>query len=103
MSLMFIYLAHSMQPKTPVTDMRPYKVFGISGLIAVALFLILTSFVGLVNIPGLSGISTVIDMPIAIAVALCVATAPAAIVFIRANKKKSQHGTRSCQLPQGLN
>ena len=88
MSLMFIYLAHSMQPKTPVTDMRPYKVFGISGVIAVVLFLVLTSFVGLVNIPGLSGISTIIDMPVAIAVALCVATAPAAIVFIRANKRK---------------
>ena len=26
---LFIYLAHSMQPKTPMVEMRPYKIFGI--------------------------------------------------------------------------
>ncbi len=28
LSVVFVYLAHSMQPKTPMTEMRPYKVFG---------------------------------------------------------------------------
>src|SRR4030066_1599493 len=88
MSLMFIYMAHSMQPKTPLTDMRPYKVFGVSSIIAVMLFLLLTSFMGVINIPLLTGISTIIDLPLAIAIALVVATGPAAIVFIRLNRRK---------------
>ncbi len=88
LSLMFIYLAHSMQPKTPITDMRPYKVYGICGAIAIVVFLILTSFVGMVNLPFMSGIQTIIDMPIAISIALVIATAPAAVVYIRLNKKK---------------
>jgi flagellar protein FlaJ len=88
LSLMFIYLAHSMQPKTPVTDMRPYKVFGVCSVIAIILFMLLTGFVGTVTIPVLSGLSTIIDMPIAISIALCVATAPAAIVYMRLNKRK---------------
>ena len=89
LSMMFIWMAHNMQPKTPVTDMRPYKMFGMCGAVAIVLFLVLTSFVGLVQIPVLSGISSVIDMPIAISIALCVATAPAAIVYIRINKIKT--------------
>jgi flagellar protein FlaJ len=88
MSLMFIYLAHSMQPKTPITDMRPYKVFGVCSILAVIIFLLLTSFVGTVSIPLLTGLQTVIDMPVAIAIALCVATAPAAVVYMRLNKRK---------------
>ena len=88
LSLMFIYLAHSMQPKTPVTDMRPYKIFGLCSIVAIILFLVLTSFVGTVSIPALAGIQTVIDMPVAIAIALCVATAPAAIVHMKLNKQK---------------
>ena len=88
LSMMFIYLAHSMQPKTPVTDMRPYKVFGVCSVFAIVLFLVLTSFVGAVNIPVLTGLQTVIDMPVAIAISLCVATAPAAIVYMRLNSKK---------------
>jgi flagellar protein FlaJ len=89
LSLMFIWMAHSMQPKTPLTDMRPYKVFGICSMIAAGLFLLLTSFMGAVNIPLISGISTIIDLPLAIAIALCVATGPAAIVYIRLNKRKT--------------
>jgi flagellar protein FlaJ len=88
LSLMFIYLAHSMQPKTPVTDMRPYKVFGVCSVIAIVIFLLLTGFVGTVTIPVLSGLSTIIDMPVAISIALCVATAPAAIVYMRLNKRR---------------
>lgn len=88
LSLMFIYLAHSMQPKTPVTDMRPYKVFGICAVIGIVVFMLLTNFVGAASIPAISALQTVIDMPVAIAVALCIATAPAAMVYIRLNRKK---------------
>ena len=88
LSMLFVYMAHSMQPKTPVTDLRPYKVFGVCSIVAIVLFLVLTSFVGFVNIPFLTGLQTVIDMPLAISIALCVATAPAAIVYMRLNKIK---------------
>ena len=88
LSMMFIYLAHSMQPKTPITDMRPYKVYGICGVIAIVVFLIITSFVGMVDLPFMAGIQTIIDMPVAITIALFIATAPAAIVYMRLNKKK---------------
>jgi flagellar protein FlaJ len=88
LSLMFIYLAHSMQPKTPITDMRPYKVFGVCSVIALVLFMLLTGFVGTVTIPVLSGLSTIIDMPVAISIALFVATAPAAVVYMKLNKRK---------------
>ena len=90
LSIMFIYLAHSMQPKTPITEMRPYKVFGVCSIIAVAILMVLTNFMGLISIPAITAIQTVIDMPTAIAIALVVATAPAAIVHIKlANKKAS--------------
>jgi flagellar protein FlaJ len=88
LSMLFIWMAHTMQPKTPVSDLRPYKVFGVCGIIAIVLFLVLTSFVGTVSIPFLAGLQTVIDMPVAISIALVVATAPAAIVYMRLNKIK---------------
>ncbi len=88
LSMMFIYLAHSMQPKTPITDMRPYKIFGICGVIGIVVFLILTSFVGMVDLPFMAGIQTIVDMPVAISIALFIATAPAAVVYMRLNKKK---------------
>ena len=89
LSLMFIYLAHSMQPRTPVVDNRPYKVFGICGIIALALFLLLTSFMGFVQIPFLSSLQTIIDFPVAVAIALFVATAPAAVVHSKLSTKKA--------------
>jgi flagellar protein FlaJ len=89
LSLMFIYLAHSMQPKTPITDMRPYKVYGICGVIGVIIFLVLTNFMGAVNIPFISGIQTIIDLPVAITIALFVATFPAAVVHMKIAKQKS--------------
>ena len=87
LSMMFIWMAHNMQPKTPITDMYPYKIYGICGVVAVILFLVLTDFMGYVPIPLLAGISTIIDLPIAISIALCVATAPAAIVYMKLNKR----------------
>lgn len=89
LSMMFIYLAHSMQPKTPLVDMRPYKVFGICGAIGLPLFLILTNFMGLTAIPFITSIQTVIDLPVAIALALFVSTAPAAFVHMRLSRRKA--------------
>jgi flagellar protein FlaJ len=89
LSLLFIYLAHSMQPKTPITEMRPYKVFGLCGVIGVTLFMLLTSFMGYIEVPFFSSLQTVIDLPIAIAIALFVTTAPAAVVYSKISKKKA--------------
>ncbi len=88
LSLLFIYLAHSMQPKTPITDTRPYKVFGVTSLIGITLFLLFTNFMGYIQVPFFSSLQTIIDLPIAIAIALVVSTAPAAIVYSRISKKK---------------
>jgi flagellar protein FlaJ len=80
MSLLFIYLAHSMQPKTPLVDMRPYKVFGVCSVIAIVIFLLLTNFMGYIPLPFFSSLQTIVDLPVAVAIALFIATAPAAIV-----------------------
>jgi flagellar protein FlaJ len=81
MSLLFIYLAHSMQPKTPLVDMRPYKVFGVCSVIAIVLFMLLTNFMGYIPVPFFSSLQTIVDLPVAIAITLFIATAPAAIVY----------------------
>ena len=96
LSMVFIYLAHSMQPKTPVVDMRPYKVFGVCSVVAIVLFLLLTDFMGYISIPFFSGLRSMVDLPIAIAAALFVATAPAAIVYAKLSKKRNS-------IEQGIN
>jgi len=88
LSMMFIYLAHSMQPKTPIVDMRPYKIFGACSAVAITLFLLLTDFMGLVDIAFLDPIQRIVDLPVAIALALFVATAPAAVVYTRLSTKR---------------
>jgi flagellar protein FlaJ len=89
LSMLFIYLAHSMQPKTPIVEMRPYKVFGVCSLFSVVLFLLLTNFMGLITFPVLSSIQKMVDLPVAISITLFVATAPAALVHSRLSNKKS--------------
>jgi flagellar protein FlaJ len=89
LSLMFVYLAHSMQPKTPIVEMRPYKVFGICSIIAAILLLVLTDFMGFITVPFFTSLHTIIDLPVAIAIALFVATAPAAVVNSKLSKKKA--------------
>ncbi len=90
LSCLFIYLAHSMQPKTPVVDMRAYKVFGISSVIAIVVFLFLTNFMGAVELPLFTQLQAAgIDLSIALAVALFISAAPAAIVHIRITKTKN--------------
>lgn len=79
LSLMFVYLAHSMQPKTPVTEMRPYKVFVVCTIagIAVFLFLFLNGGFGILS-----------QMPVALAIALFISAAPAAVVHGKLSSKK---------------
>ena len=89
LSLVFIYLAHSMQPKSPIVEMRPYKVFGVCSVIGMLLLLLLTNFMGYVKVPFFSSLQTMIDLPIAISIALFVTTAPAAIVHNKLSKKKA--------------
>jgi flagellar protein FlaJ len=97
LSAMFVYLAHSMQPKTPMVEMRPYKVFGVSAAIGVVVFLLLTNFMGATQLPVFSSLQAWgVDLPVAIAVALFVTTAPAAIVHMRLTKIKNS-------MEQGVN
>jgi len=80
LSIMFVYLAHSMQPKTPVTEMRPYKVFMICSIVGMTLFFVLF----------LSGSFGVLSrMPVALALGLFISTAPAAVVHGRLSSKKT--------------
>lgn len=80
LSIMFVYLAHSMQPKTPITEMRPYKVFALCSIAGMALFLVLL-------LGGSFGILS--EMPVALAVGLFVSVAPAAVVHGRLSRKKT--------------
>ncbi|MGQ9641701.1 MAG: type II secretion system F family protein [Candidatus Bathycorpusculaceae bacterium] len=96
LSLMFIYLAHSIQPKTPVVETRPYKVFGVCCIVGILLLLLFTNFFGFMEIPFFSSLQTFIDMPVAIAIALFVATAPAAVVHQRVSSKRNS-------MEQGVN
>jgi archaeal flagellar protein FlaJ len=90
LSMLFIYLAHSMQPKSPVVEMKPYKIFGVCGAIALVMFMLLTNFVGLTSIPLFTQIQAMgIDLPVAMALSLFVATAPAAFVYMKIARKRS--------------
>ncbi len=90
LSMLFVYLAHSMQPKTPIVDMRPYKVFGVSSVIAIVVFLLLTNFMGTMQLPFFTSlIAWGVDFPVAIAAALFISAAPAAVVYIRLAKARA--------------
>jgi pilus assembly protein TadC len=90
LSLVFIYLAHDMQPKSPITEWRPYKVAAISSAVAAVLFFLLTGFAGLLQVPVFDAVRSVIDLPTALAICLFIATMPAAIVYSRLARKKSE-------------
>ncbi|MCW3995018.1 MAG: type II secretion system F family protein [Candidatus Bathyarchaeota archaeon] len=90
LSMLFIYLAHSMQPKTPLVDMRPYKVFGVSSVVAIVVFLLLTNFMGATQLPLFTTLQAWgVDLSVAIAVALFISVAPAGIVHIRLTKTRN--------------
>ncbi|MCK4223174.1 type II secretion system F family protein [Candidatus Bathyarchaeota archaeon] len=89
LSFVFIYLAHGMQPKTPVTDWRPYKAFGICIAIAVVVLMLLTNFMGIFYVPFLAPIASIVDLPTAVAIALVITSAPPAIIQIRLSSEKA--------------
>jgi len=77
LSIVFVYLAHSMQPRTPVVEMLPYKVFGVCSAIAMVLFIFLTQIV------------CFSDLQTAVAITLLVATVPAAVIHNRLSTRKA--------------
>ncbi len=88
LSVVFIYLAHSMQPKTPITDWRPYKVFGLSSLVAIPIILLLNGFFGIIQTP-LDWLKDIVDLPTTVAISLFICTAPAALVYGKLSRKRS--------------
>jgi flagellar protein FlaJ len=89
LSVVFIYLAHDMQPKTPITDYLPYKVYGISIAIAALVLMLLTGFLGFIQIPFLNFFKDTIPLPIAAAITLVITAAPGAVIYGRRAKKRS--------------
>ena len=84
LSIVFLYLAHGMQPKSPLSEFRPYKVYAISSAIAVGLLLLLTGVFGMFPVP-----LEVIDLPIAVAITLIVSVVPPAIVHQKIAGRKA--------------
>lgn len=90
MSVMFIYLAHSMQPRSPLVEMKPYKVYAMSSVVGVFVFLLCTNFMGAARLPLFTTlIGWGLDLPVALAAALCISAAPAGIVHMRMAKKQA--------------
>lgn len=89
LSFVFIYLAHGMQPKTPITDWRPYKAFGICGAVAVVVLMLLTNFLGMMPVPSLTPLTNLIDIPTAVAIALVISAGPPAIIQIKLSAEKA--------------
>ncbi|UCH70361.1 MAG: type II secretion system F family protein [Candidatus Bathyarchaeota archaeon] len=88
LSIVFIYLAHGMQPKTPITLWKPYKAFAICLMVGLAVFFLLTGFMGMVQIPLFSAIQSVVDLPTAFAILLIISTALPAVIHMKEIKKK---------------
>ena len=85
LSIVFLYLAHGMQPKSPVSEWRPYKAYAVSSAVAILLLFLLTGFFGMVQTP-LQGI---VDLPIAVAIALIISAVPPAFVHGKISGRKS--------------
>ncbi len=90
LSIVFLYLAHGMQPKTPISDYRPYKVYAISSAVAVLVLFLLTGFFGMIQTP----IQNIVDLPIAVAITLMISAVPPALVHqkIASRKSSMEHG-----------
>lgn len=85
LSIVFLYLAHGMQPKSPISEYRPYKAYGISSAIGVLVLLLLTGFFGMIQTP----IQNFVDLPIAVAITLIISAVPPAIIHQKIAGKKS--------------
>jgi len=82
LSIVFIYLAHDMQPKSPLNDWRPYKVAAASTAGAVLVFLLLNGFLGM--------FPTILDLPTSIAISLFVMCLPPALVHSRISRRRTE-------------
>jgi len=82
LSIVFIYLAHDMQPKSPITDWRPYKVAAASTGVAVLAFFLLSGFLGI--LPSL------VDIPTGVAISLFLMCMPPAIVHTKLAKRRAE-------------
>jgi flagellar protein FlaJ len=82
-----------MQPKSPISDYRPYKVYGISSGVAILVLMLLTGFFGMVPLPT----QNLVDLPIAVAITLIITAVPPAIVHQKIASRKSsiEHGIAS--------
>jgi flagellar protein FlaJ len=85
LSIVFLYLAHGMQPKTPISEFRPYKVYAVSSAVGVLLLLLFTGFFGMLATP----FDGLVDLPIAVSITLIVSVVPPAIVYQKIASKKS--------------
>jgi flagellar protein FlaJ len=85
LSIVFLYLAHGMQPKTPINEYRPYKVYAVSSAVGVVILLLLTGFFGMAETP----IQNLVDLPIAVSITFIVSAVPPAIVHQKIAGKKS--------------
>jgi flagellar protein FlaJ len=88
LSIVFIWMAHGMQPKTPISEYRPYKVYALSSAIAVLILLLLTGFFGMIQTP-LPFLANLVDLPIAVSITLIVSVVPPAIVHQKIAGRKS--------------
>jgi flagellar protein FlaJ len=88
LSIVFIWMAHGMQPKTPISEYRPYKVYALSSAIAVLILLLLTGFFGMLQTP-LQFLANLVDLPIAVSITLIVSVVPPAIVHQKIAGRKS--------------
>jgi len=84
LSIVFLYLAHGMQPKSPLSEWRPYKAAALSSVIAALVFMLLTGFLGIISIP------IFVDLATAVSITLFLATMPPAIVHYRIASRKHQ-------------
>lgn len=82
LSIVFIYLAHDMQPKSPLNDWRPYKVAAISTAIGAVIFLLCMGLFGV--------LPSILDLPTSVAIAMVVMCAPPAVVHSRISRRKSE-------------
>lgn len=84
LSIVFLYLAHGMQPKSPLSEWRPYKAAALSSIVAAFVFMLLTGFLGIIPMP------VFVDLATAVSITLFVATMPPAIVHYRIASRKHQ-------------
>jgi len=88
LSFVFLYLAHGMQPKAPITEWRPYKVYAVSSAVAILVFIVLTGFVGMIQTP-FDFLKGIVDLPTALAIALIISAVPPAFVHAKVSGRKS--------------